>query len=63
LLYKEEQDEYLEFLSYTMEKGEDLPQNIIENYKKIYDSAPILHKKNFKGFLKSFWKDLNVKDN
>ncbi|MBE7713015.1 MAG: hypothetical protein E7Z87_04665 [Cyanobacteria bacterium SIG26] len=60
LLYKEEQDDYIEFLSYTLEKGEDLPANIITNYKKYYDSAPILHKDNTKGFFKGFWKILNL---
>lgn len=25
-LYKEEQDDYIEFLSYTLERGEDLPE-------------------------------------
>lgn len=60
ILYKEEQDEYIEFLASILEKGEDIPENIIENYKKYYDSAPILHKDNPKGFMKSFWRNLNI---
>lgn len=60
LLYKEEQDDYIEFLAQTLESGSDLPQNIIANYKNFYDSAPILHEKSFKGFLKGFWKNLNI---
>lgn len=59
-LYKEEQDDYIEFLSYILEKGEDLPENIIANYKKYYDTAPILHEKTPQGFFKSFWKNLNI---
>lgn len=59
-LYKEEQDDYIEFLSYTLDKGEDLPANIIENYKKFYDTAPILHQNNIHGFFKGFWKSLNI---
>ena len=59
-LYKEEQDDYIEFLSYILERNEDLPENIIANYKQYYDSAPILHKKTLKGFFKSFWKTLNI---
>ena len=59
-LYKEEQDDYIESLSYILEKGEDLPQNIIDNYKKYYDTVPILHKKDIRGFLKSFFKILNI---
>lgn len=61
-LYKEEQDDYLEFISDTLIKGEDLPQNIIDNYKNFYNNAPILHNKNLDGFFKGFWKNLNVKD-
>jgi len=62
ILFREEQDDYLEFIYTTLEKGEDLPQNIIDSYKEFYESAPILHEKNVKGFWKSFWKNLNVKD-
>ena len=59
-LYKEEQDDYIEFLSYILDKGEDLPKNIIENYKKYYDTAPILHKNTPLGFFKGFLKNLNT---
>lgn len=59
-LYKEEQDDYIEFLSYTLEKGENLPENIIANYKNLYDSAPILHKNTPRGFFKGFLKSINV---
>ena len=59
-LYKEEQDDYIEFLSYTLKKGEDLPANIIANYKNYYESAPILHKNDTQGFLNGFWKILNI---
>ena len=62
LLFREEQDDYLEFIYTTLASGNDLPQNIIDSYKEFYDSAPILHEKNAKGFWKSFWKNLNVKD-
>ena len=59
-LYKEEQDDYIEFLSYTLERGEDLPENISVNYKQYYDTAPILHNNTPRGFFKGFWKSLNV---
>lgn len=62
-LYKEEQDDYLEFISYVLERGEDLPENIIENYEKYYACANIPHEQNTKGFFKGFWKFLNVKNN
>lgn len=62
ILFREEQDDYLEFIYTTLASGADLPQNIIDSYKEFYNSAPILHEKNAKGFWKSFWKNLNVKD-
>ena len=61
-LYRDEQDDYIEFLANTLEMGENLPQNIIDNYKHYYGYAPILHKKNLFGFFKSFWKILNIKE-
>ena len=60
-LYKEEQDDYLEFISHVLESGEDLPENIIQNYEKYYACANILHEENTKGFFKSFLKFLNIK--
>jgi len=62
ILFREEQDDYLEFIYTTLASGADLPQNIIDSYKEFYNNAPILHEKNVKGFWKSFWKNLNVKD-
>ena len=59
--YKEEQDDYIEFLSSILMNGQDLPKNIINTYKNFYETAPILHKPGFIGFLKGFWKDLNIK--
>jgi hypothetical protein len=59
-LYKEEQDDYLEFLANTLEKGSDLPDNIIRNYEKFYETTSIPHEQNSKGFWKSFMRFLNI---
>ena len=59
-MYREEQDDYIDFIAEILDNGENLPQNIIDNYKQFYDTAPILHKNNPQGFFKSFWKSLNV---
>lgn len=59
-LYKEQQNDYLEFISQVLEKEEDLPQNIIKNYEKYYSRANILHEKNPKGFWKGFFRILNI---
>ena len=62
-LYREEQDDYLEFLSNILERGEDIPENIIQNYEKYYVCANIPHEKSTKGFFKGFLKFLNINDN
>ncbi len=60
LLYKEEQDDYLEMIANTLEKGDDLPQNIIAAYKKYYTETSIPHEKSKSGILKSFLRYLNI---
>ena len=60
-LYREEQDDYLEFIAYTLESGENLPENIIKNYKKYYSCANILHEENSRGFFKGFFRFLNIR--
>ena len=62
-LYKDEQDDYIEFIAYILSLGNDLPKNIIDNYKNFYSTGPSLHEKNLKGFFRGFWKNLNIKDN
>lgn len=59
-LYKEEQDDYIEFISYILDRGEDLPDNIIKSYEDYYKSANIPHTKDTKGFLESFFRFLNI---
>lgn len=59
--YREEQDDYLEFISDVLERGEDLPENIIRNYEKYYSCANIPHEENAKGFFKGFFRFLNIK--
>ncbi len=61
-LYREEQDDYLEFLADLMERGEDIPENIIQNYENYHACANIPHEKNSKGFLKSFFRFLNIRE-
>lgn len=60
LLYKDEQDDYLELIVQTLEKGEDLPDNIIRNYEKYYKEPNIPHAKNSGGVIKSFLRYLNI---
>jgi hypothetical protein len=60
VLYKEEQNDYLEFISHILERGEDLPDNIIKSYEKYYEGANIPAEKGARGFWKSFMKFLNI---
>jgi len=58
--YREEQDEYLEFLAETMEKGENLPLNIIEKYNEYYTDIPLPDSNGVRSVIKSLCKFLNV---
>ncbi len=56
LLYSEEQKDYLEYIANLFENGEDIPANIIEEYKKYYESAPLLSKKGIIYALKNLFR-------
>lgn len=58
--YREEQDDYLEFLAQTLVEGKELPRNIIADYEKFYKGTASLWKSGFDGFLKEFKKFINV---
>ena len=58
-VYREEQDDYLELLAHILENGEDLPDNVIENYKKYYKSANIPNGNDARGLIKSFLRFLS----
>lgn len=57
-LYKEEQDEYIEFIAQTLERGEALPKNIINEYKPYHNQALIPEKNTFKGIINQLKKFL-----
>ena len=61
LMYREEQDEYMEMIAYTLDKGDSLPDNIIRNYEKYYSESSIPHKHDRKGAIRRFLRFLNVK--
>jgi hypothetical protein len=60
-VYREEQDDYLEFIAQILERNEELPENIIKNYEKYYSCTNIPHEHNTRGFLKSFFRFLNIR--
>ena len=59
-LYKEEQDDFLTLVAQKLEKGEDLPDNIIRSYEKYYSDINPPREKGLKGLIKSLCKFLNV---
>lgn len=60
LEYKEEQDDYLEFIAQTLQDGNALPQNIIKSYDKYYKNATTPSSESMKGLIKSLCRFLNV---
>ncbi len=60
LSYKDEQDDYLEFIAQTLQSASPLPKNLIKSYDKYYKDASVPHSGNMKGILKSLCKFLNV---
>jgi len=58
--YKEEQDDYLEFIAQTLQEGNVLPKNIIKSYDKYYKNIQTPHSESMKGFIKSLCRFLNV---
>ena len=58
--YKEAQDEYLEAIAQTLSEGNNLPQNIIDEYKPYYKGVAHLWKNGIKGFWKEFKRFINI---
>ncbi len=60
LLYRDEQDSYLEQLARTLQRGSELPKNIIKNYNKYYREMKINRSSTFKNLVNRICKFLNV---
>lgn len=58
--YKDEQDDYLEFLAQTLQSGNPLPKNVIKGYDDYYKDIETPHSESMKGLMKSLCKFLNV---
>ncbi len=59
-MYKEVQDEYIEYIAHTLEKGEELPNNIIKSYKPYHNEALFPNSETPKGIWHTLKKFLNV---
>ena len=58
--YKDEQNDYLEFIAETFQNGNKLPKNIIKEYDKYYKGVNTPNSESMKGLLKGLCKFLNV---
>lgn len=58
--YREEQDDFLEFIAQILNEGHELPKNIIKGYEKYYKDISIKYSDGAKGLLKRLCKFLNV---
>ena len=58
--YKEEQDDYLEFIAQILQGGNALPKNVIKSYDKYYKNIDTPHSESMKGLIKSLCRFLNV---
>lgn len=58
--YKEEQDDYLEFIAQTLSEGKELPRNIVADYEEYYKGIAKPWKSGFKGFLNEFLRFINT---
>ena len=50
-MYAQEQDEYIEYISYTLDKGQELPENIVNSYFPYHEDALIPPNNSFKGII------------
>ncbi len=58
--YADEQDDYLELIAFTLQNGEELPQNIIDSYKGYHNEALIPHAKGIQGIISKLTRFLNI---
>ena len=59
-LYMQEQNNYIIFIAQTFQKGEELPQNVIEEYKKFYRWAPSQFSNTKEGMFEKLKRFINI---
>jgi hypothetical protein len=58
--YREEQNDYLEFLAQTLVDGKEIPRNIIADYEEYYKGVAKPWLSGIKGFWKEFTRFINT---
>ena len=57
--YAQEQIKYIEFLAGILSKGEELPQNLLDEYEELYKDTTLPKRYNWWGTLRSLLRFLN----
>ena len=57
--YAQEQIKYIEFLASILSKGDELPQNILDEYEELYKDTPLPKRYNWWGTLRSLFRFLD----
>ncbi len=60
IMYREEQDEYIEFIANTLKNGDSLPDNIIASYEPYHTEALTPCSNSLKGIIYKFKKFLCI---
>lgn len=55
-LYKEEQDDYIEYIAFTLHNGEELPGNIINSYTPYHQDSLIPNSSKMHGIIQTLKK-------
>ncbi len=58
--YREEQNDYLEFIAETLSQGKSLPRNIIADYEPYYKGVAHKWQDGLQGFWKEFLRAINL---
>ena len=58
--YREEQDDYLEFIAQTLTDGKELPRNIVADYESYYKGISMPWLDGAKGFWKEMLRFINI---
>ena len=58
--YREEQNDYLEFIAQNLSEGKELPRNIIADYEKYYHGTASKWTDGIQGFWKEFFRFINI---
>ena len=59
-LYKEEQNSFIEFIAQTLAKGDDLAQNIVDEYTRFYPEAMLYKPDTKENIIKRLLKSINL---